>query len=120
MWFHLAGEEARPGRVGSKRFLVLASRIPRFTLHRSRKYGLWVSSSPASLQPKSPLRFTFASQRPPQAPRPCSAASEPGIFEPFSSVSACLPTAGPHLPGERLCLSSPVRQPCSPALVLLL
>lgn len=77
--------ERRHSRLGSKRFLVLASRIPRFTLHRSRKYCLWVSSSPASLQPNNQLRFTFASQRPTQAPRPCSAASEPGVF-----IRACL------------------------------
>lgn len=85
--------ERRHGRVGSKQFLLLASGIPGFILHWSQKCRLWVSSSPASLQPNGQLRFFHVCEkRAHPDPMPllcCQRAWRLRTFLPLSPCACC-------------------------------
>ena len=84
--------------MGSELFLVLASRIPCFTLYCSQNYRLWVPSSTASLPPNGPLRFLRVGEE--QAhPDPMTLLScrQASLYL-SAAVSAYLLPSRPHLP----------------------
>lgn len=84
--------------MGSKLFLVLASRIPCFALYCSQNYHLWVSSSTASLPPNGPLGFLRVCEE--QAhPDPMTLLScQQASLYLSAAVSVYLLPSHPHLP----------------------